>query len=85
VDGRVAFLASDGGFLCAELDQHQQLAATAADLGDYGLFTVVPLDNDQVALRAFNGRYLELDSVSMEMSAKANDANRWTRFRVVKP
>lgn len=84
-DGRVAFLCSNGNFLCAELSDRDQLSATAVDLGDYGLFTMESLDSGQVALKAFNDCYVVMDPMTLEFRANGEEAGPNARFQLVRP
>lgn len=84
-DGRVAFLASNGKFLCAELEREDQVAATGKDLGDFGLFTLESLDSGMVALKAFNGRYVALDPGSQGLLANSDSIVLNARFKLLRP
>lgn len=80
-DGRVAFLCTNGDLLCAEVEDHDQLSATASDLGDFGLFRLEPMDSGTVAIRAFNGRYVVLDPGTGQLSATGERADAHAAFR----
>ena len=83
-DGRVAFLSINSQFLCAELEQNQQLSATGKDLGDFGLFTMEALESDMVRIKAFNGQYLMLDRVTEELHATGTGTEPETRFKLLR-
>jgi hypothetical protein len=70
-DSTCAFLASNERFLCAELAQELEISATAARLGDFGIFRIVPQADGNVAIKCDNGRYVSVDPNSHEMHATA--------------
>lgn len=83
-DERMAFLAFNSYFLCAELEQNKQLSATGKDLGDFGLFTMQPLDSGMVAIKAFNGRYVVLDPDSQQLLAAGDSIVPNARFKLLR-
>ncbi len=82
-EDRVALLAHNGNFVCAELLQQQQLSATAPELGDFGLFRIVPLEDGWIALRAFNDRFLSVNDEGL-IYASAEAIGQKERFRINK-
>jgi hypothetical protein len=84
-DGRVAFFCTNGSFLCAELEEQQQLAATAMDLGDYGLFTSEPQGDGTIALKANNGLYVTVDSVTNTLFATSPVIGPNAKFKLYTP
>jgi len=82
-DGRYAFLCHNGNYLCAELEREDQVSATAPDVGDFGLFTLEPIDSGLVAIRAYNGHYVTLDPATKRLSATSDTTGPDARFEVI--
>ncbi len=82
-DGRYAFLCHSGHYLCAEQESGERIMATAMDVGDFGLFTLELLDSNQVAIKAFNGRYVTLDPDTKLLSATADSIRADARFEMI--
>jgi len=81
--GRHAFLAHNGNFLCAELQQDRELSATGERLGDFGLFTFTDAGDGSVGIKAHNGLYLAVDPGSFQVFARDSTIGPLSRFRVV--
>lgn len=84
-DGRYAFLCHNGNYLCAELEREDQVSATAPDVGDFGLFTLEPIDSGLVVIRAYNGRYVTLDPATKRLSATGDTIGPDARFELIRP
>jgi len=84
-DDRVAFLCPNDSFLCAEVLEQQQLSATAMDLGDYGLFTSVPQADSTIALKASNGLYVAVDSLTHALHATSRSIGPNEKFKLHPP
>ena len=82
--GRSAFLTHTDQFLSAELHHDGRLSATSDQLGDMGIFKEVPLPDDQVALLADNGKYVELDRTNNGLVARSDSIGPDTRFRILR-
>jgi len=82
-DGRLALLAPNGRFVCAELEEDDRLAATGSDLGDFGLFTAVELDHGEVAFKAYNGRYVIVEPGTGLLYASGDGLHSGTGFRIL--
>lgn len=79
-----AFMAHNENFLSAALHQDGVLAATSGRMGDMAVFTQIDLATGEVALRADNGRYVEWDSTSNRLYARADSVSRAARLRIVR-
>ncbi|HQW41024.1 MAG TPA: hypothetical protein PK149_07665 [Flavobacteriales bacterium] len=79
-----AFLAHNDMFLSAEIHHDGRLSATSDQLGDMGIFIGVPLADDQVALLADNGKYVELDRANNGLVAHSDSIGPDTRFRILR-
>lgn len=69
----VAFMAHNDRFLSAALHKDGVLAATSDRMGDMAVFKQVDLADGHVALLADNGKYVEWDSTSNRLYARAED------------
>ena len=79
-----AFLAHNDMFLSAATHNDGTLSATSDQLGDMGIFSVKPLADDQVALIADNGKYVELDRSNNGLVARSDSIGPDTRFRILR-
>jgi hypothetical protein len=84
-DGRVAFLCPNDSFLCAEVLEQQQLSATAMDLGDYGLFTSEQQTDGSIALKASNGLYVAVDTLTHVLHATSAAIGPNEKFTLYTP
>ena len=84
-DGRVAFLCTNDSFLCAEILEQQQVSATAMDLGDYGLFTSEQQSDSTIALKASNGLYIAVDSLTHMLHATSSSIGPNAKFHLYTP
>jgi len=79
-----AFLAHNDMFLSAAIHNDGALSTTSDQLGDMGIFKVVPLAEDQVALMADNGKYVELDPANNWLVARSDSIGPGTHFRILR-
>lgn len=69
VDGRIGLLAHNDRFLMADLEGDGTCAANGSDLGDFALFTPEAQPEGGTLLKAYDGRYLSVDTVSLRVIA----------------
>lgn len=76
-------LSFDNHFLSVECDKQNELSARGTEVGEWAIFTVVPLENNFIALKAANGKYLSIDEGSLQLFAKAAFINNREKFEMV--
>ena len=77
-----AFLAHNDRFLSAALHKDGVLAATSDRMGDMAVFTQVDLPDGAVAMRADNGKYVEWESMSNALYARADSISDACKLRI---
>ena len=70
-------------FLSTELAQRGEVTSTRTNIGDWEMFTVESMENDYVAFKASNGKYLSLDGQSLQLIAKGNSIGKNEKFKLV--
>lgn len=76
-------LSFDDHFLSVEYDKQNEITARRTEVGKWGVFTVVPLENNFIALRAANGKFLSIDERSFQLFARANNIGNQEKFEVI--
>ncbi|MDO9186073.1 MAG: glycosyltransferase family 39 protein [Bacteroidia bacterium] len=84
LEKRVCKIVSDEGlFFSADLGQQNEITASRKVANDWETFTMIELDNNFVAFKAFNGKYWGIDKKSFQLSANSDTIGVQEKFRVI--
>lgn len=84
LEKRVCKIYSDEGlFFSADLGQQNEITASRKIANDWETFTMIALDNNFVAFKAFNGKYWGIDEKSLQLSANSDTIGVHQKFRVI--
>lgn len=83
--GRTAFVAHTDRFLSVELHRDSGLVVVSDRLGDMGVFILQEHNDGTVGIRADNGRFLVLDTLTYRIHARGDSTDALGRFRLPRP
>ncbi len=81
-DGKSSIYSSLNKFLCAELNGQNEITATRKSIGNWESFNIVQLGDSTIALRASNGKYIKVDSKSLQLFATSESIGAAEKFKL---
>ncbi|MGQ0829463.1 MAG: DUF7910 domain-containing protein [Bacteroidota bacterium] len=78
-----ALLSNNGNFLCAEIENKTEITATRKTVGGWETFSLIELENNTVAFKAVNNKYLSINGETLQLFANAGSIGENEKFVLI--